>query len=162
MRPPYGDIDNRVREVCRQMNLTPIIWTTAQVDGQELTFDTNDWKIASGDVTTNKSYETFEKILDSSDDMDHGFIVLQHDLYQQAVELAVAYVLPDALQRQPELNLLSVIDCLQKPQTEAYIETSSNETAPNEVGAGGSSASKVFISITKLSIAVAITTFFLC
>ncbi|TIB15518.1 hypothetical protein E3P92_01649 [Wallemia ichthyophaga] len=162
MRPPYGDIDNRVREVCRQMNLTPIIWTTAQVDGQELTFDTNDWKIASGDVTTNKSYETFEKILDSSDEMDHGFIVLQHDLYQQAVELAVAYVLPDALQRQPELNLLSVIDCLQKPQTEAYIETSSNETAPSEVGAGGSSASKVFISITKLSIAVAITTLFLC
>ena len=162
MRPPYGDIDNRVREVCRQMGLTPIIWTSAQVDGERLTFDTNDWKIAGGTVSTNKSKETFEKILDSAKDIDTGFIVLQHDLYQQAVELAVAYVLPDALHRQPKLNLLSVIDCLQKPQTEAYIETASNKTAPHEIGTGQSSASRLINSTTKILFAIATSTLLLC
>ena len=29
MRPPYGDIDDRVRYICQQMGLTPIIWTSA-------------------------------------------------------------------------------------------------------------------------------------
>lgn len=162
MRPPFGDIDNRVREISRQMDLTPIIWTSAQVNGGSLTFDTNDWKIAGGSVSTKKSYETFEKILDSSNEIDTGFIVLQHDLYQQSVELAVAYVLPEAMQRQPKLNLLSVIDCLQKPQTEAYIETASNKTAPSEIGTGQSSASKLINSATKLLIAVATTTLLLC
>ena len=143
MRPPYGDMDNRVREVCRQMSLTPIIWTTGKdSSGKSFAFDTNDWKIAGGDVSSNKSLETFEKILDSSKDIDTGFIVLQHDLYQQSVELAVAYVLPEATTRTPKLNLMSVIDCLQKPQTEAYIETSANNTAPYEVGTNQSSAVK--------------------
>ncbi len=27
MRPPYGDIDDRVRAICKAMTLTPIIWT---------------------------------------------------------------------------------------------------------------------------------------
>jgi hypothetical protein len=26
MRPPYGDIDDRVRAVCMAMGITPIIW----------------------------------------------------------------------------------------------------------------------------------------
>jgi hypothetical protein len=29
MRPPYGDIDDRVRYISLQMGLTPIIWTAA-------------------------------------------------------------------------------------------------------------------------------------
>ncbi|TIC73565.1 glycoside hydrolase/deacetylase [Wallemia mellicola] len=153
MRPPFGDIDNRVREICRQMDLTPIIWTAAEVGGKDFTFDTNDWKIAGGSVSTTKSKETFEKILNSAKDIDNGFIVLQHDLYQQSVELAVAYVLPDAVNRSPKLNLLSVIDCLQKPQTEAYIETSANKTKPYEVGTDQSSAKSIRHSISLAIIA---------
>lgn len=153
MRPPYGDIDNRVREICRQMELTPIIWTSAEVGGESFTFDTNDWKIAGGSVSTTKSKETFEKILGSAKDIDNGFIVLQHDLYQQSVELAVAYVLPDAVNRTPKLNLLSVIDCLQKPQTEAYVETSANKTKPYEVGTDQSSAKSIRNTISLAIIA---------
>ena len=37
MRPPYGDIDDRVRAICKAMNLTPVIWT--RVSATE-TFDT--------------------------------------------------------------------------------------------------------------------------
>lgn len=42
MRPPYGDIDDRVRYISLQMGLTPIIWTAA--DGG--TFDTQDWQVS--------------------------------------------------------------------------------------------------------------------
>lgn len=48
MRPPYGDIDDRVRAICQQMDLTPIIWT-ANPDGS--TYDTEDWQIAGGRVS---------------------------------------------------------------------------------------------------------------
>jgi hypothetical protein len=27
MRPPYGDIDDRVRAIAMAMDLTPVIWT---------------------------------------------------------------------------------------------------------------------------------------
>lgn len=46
MRPPYGDIDDRVRAIALQMGLTPIIWTS--VNGSS--FDTFDWEIAGGVV----------------------------------------------------------------------------------------------------------------
>lgn len=46
MRPPYGDIDDRVRAISLQMGLTPIIWTS--VNGTS--FDTFDWEIAGGVV----------------------------------------------------------------------------------------------------------------
>lgn len=46
MRPPYGDIDDRVRAIALQMGLTPIIWTS--VNGTS--FDTFDWEIAGGVV----------------------------------------------------------------------------------------------------------------
>ena len=39
-RPPYGDIDDRVRAVAAQMGLTPIIWTSITTGGQTVNFDT--------------------------------------------------------------------------------------------------------------------------
>lgn len=39
-RPPYGDIDDRVRAIAAQMGLTPIIWTSVQAGGQTVNFDT--------------------------------------------------------------------------------------------------------------------------
>lgn len=38
MRPPYGDIDDRVRAISLAMGMTPIIWTRTPAAGQ---FDTN-------------------------------------------------------------------------------------------------------------------------
>ena len=45
--------------------------------------------------------------------MDNGFIVLEHDLYQQSVDLAVGYVLPMAL-ASGKFSLKSIISCLGK------------------------------------------------
>lgn len=39
-RPPYGDIDDRVRAIAAQMGLTPIIWTSLVANGTTTNFDT--------------------------------------------------------------------------------------------------------------------------
>lgn len=38
MRPPYGDIDDRVRAICKAMGLEPVMWTRLSASA---TFDTN-------------------------------------------------------------------------------------------------------------------------
>jgi len=66
--------------------------------------------------------------------MDTGFIVLEHDLFQQSVEVATGYILPDALARNsPKLTLQPVITCLGQPLANAYIETNDNKTNPPPV-----------------------------
>lgn len=62
--------------------------------------------------------------------MDTGFIVLEHDLFQQTVEVASGYILPDALAHQPAFNITPVISCLNRPLAEAYIQTNDNKTNP--------------------------------
>lgn len=39
-RPPYGDIDDRVRAIAAQMGLTPIIWSAVSANGTVTNFDT--------------------------------------------------------------------------------------------------------------------------
>ncbi|KAI9608186.1 hypothetical protein KEM48_003455, partial [Puccinia striiformis f. sp. tritici PST-130] len=71
MRPPYGDIDDRVRYIAMAMGLTPIIWTTAP-SGQ--TFDTQDWKISTGIVTPAQVLKNFQAIIAGAPDLPTGFI----------------------------------------------------------------------------------------
>lgn len=59
-----------------------------------------------------------------------GFITLQHDLFQQAVEVNTGYILPDALAHQPPFKIGPVVDCLQRKVGDAYIETNDNKTYP--------------------------------
>lgn len=79
-RPPYGDIDDRVRYIALQMGLRPIIWTTYNSE----VFDTRDWQIGGGVVTAPEAYSRFDTFLNqASSSLSSGFIVLAHDLYQQ-------------------------------------------------------------------------------
>ncbi|KAJ1306364.1 hypothetical protein OPQ81_007370 [Rhizoctonia solani] len=135
MRPPYGDIDDRVRAIANAMKLTPIIWTSANGGS----FDTNDWHIPSG-LTSAQVLNSFDKILDTAGELSSGFIVLAHDLYQQTVDLAVGYVLPDAQAR--KFNMMSIVECLKKPLADAYIETSSNSSSPASTGTHTASGSQ--------------------
>ncbi|CAD6975293.1 unnamed protein product, partial [Tilletia controversa] len=122
MRPPYGDIDDRVRAVCKLLNLTPVIWTTANGD----TYDTDDWNIPAGGVTSQEVYTKFSNIIAKAPSLSTGYIVLEHDLYQQTVDLATNVVLPQALAFSPKQNLLPVVQCLNKPLGDAYVETNRN------------------------------------
>ncbi|KAG8824405.1 chitin deacetylase, partial [Serendipita sp. 399] len=132
-RPPYGDIDDRVRAIGRAMGMTAIIWTEASnhVDN----FDTNDWHIGAGTVSASGVISSFESILQDAANLNTGFIVLAHDLYQQSVDLAIGYILPDALARtSPKFKLMSIIECLGEPLANAYRETNNNSTNPPPTG----------------------------
>ncbi|KAI9636971.1 uncharacterized protein MKK02DRAFT_37340 [Dioszegia hungarica] len=138
-RPPYGDIDDRVRAIAAQMGLTPIIWTSIVANGTRTNFDTTDWNIPGGTANGQSSLSRFNQILNTYvPQLDSGFIVLEHDLYQQSVDLAVGYILPQAL-KDAKYKLKSIISCMNQPLSEAYIETSSNNTATRIMsGSGGS------------------------
>ena len=82
----------------------------------------------------------FQTILSQAPGMGHGFIgsptllfismsiaqpnatVLEHDLYQQSVDLAVDFVLPMALSN-PQLSIQPIIQCLGMDASQAYVET---------------------------------------
>lgn len=125
MRPPYGDIDDRVRAISLAMGLTPIIWTIAN----GTSFDTGDWQVAGGIVSADAVVQRFEGFLDNAGELDTGFIVLAHDLYQQSTSLAIEYILPYALNRD-DLTLEPIYQCLGQDLQDVYIETASNTTGP--------------------------------
>ncbi|KAF8482268.1 hypothetical protein JB92DRAFT_3036334 [Gautieria morchelliformis] len=102
-RAPYGDMDDRVRAIALGMGMEPIIWTRNPQTGDQ--FDTNDWKIPGGEATGQSSYAQFQTILANASMLNTGFIVLEHDLYQQTVDLATGYTIPSALQHNPPFNV---------------------------------------------------------
>ncbi|OZJ06774.1 hypothetical protein BZG36_00421 [Bifiguratus adelaidae] len=65
-RPPYGDIDNRIRALLKQMGYITVI----------LDLDTNDWMMAPGWI---KAAPTDKQ----------GHICLEHELYQKTVNAAI-------------------------------------------------------------------------
>ena len=54
----------------------------------------------------------------------------RHDLWQQTVQIAVGYILPDALAFQPKLTIEPIIQCIHQPMSNAYIETNDNSSNP--------------------------------
>ncbi|GAA5891295.1 hypothetical protein JCM8208_002575 [Rhodotorula glutinis] len=139
-RPPYGDIDDRVRYIALQMGLRPIIWTTYNNE----VFDTRDWQIGGGVVTAPEVYTRFDTFLNqASSSLSSGFIVLAHDLYQQSVDLAVDYILPNVINA-GRLHIKTIASCLGQSLEQSYIETANFtsddlvQTTSTVVGATGS------------------------
>jgi len=156
MRPPYGDIDDRVRAIAMAMGFTPIIWTGIGSSN----FDTDDWHIAGGQVSASVVISSFLNILTLAPTLTTGFIVLAHDLYQQSVDLAVGYILPDAIaSTNPKFTITSIIDCLGMPLGNAYIETNINSTnpAPNSINAVSHSTTPTTTATSSTSTAAAST-----
>lgn len=141
MRPPFGDIDDRVRNISLAMGLVPVIWTRISPTA---TFDTGDFNIRGGTDTVQEVLQNWDFIKGNATQIPTGFILLEHDLFQQTVEIATGYILPDALSNQPPFNIQPVVSCLNRPLSDAYVETNDNTSNPPIVGtvnqAGGSSA----------------------
>ncbi|KAF5383618.1 hypothetical protein D9615_003551 [Tricholomella constricta] len=127
MRPPFGDIDDRVRAIALAMGMVPIMWTRTPDGGQ---FDTNDWRVAGGLVTGQESFKTFQNILTNASAIDTGFIVLQHDLYEITVDLAIGYTLNAALTHNPPFKLLPIGQCTKTPTANLYFESNKNASFP--------------------------------
>ncbi|KAF8527955.1 glycoside hydrolase/deacetylase [Hysterangium stoloniferum] len=134
-RPPFGDIDDRIRAIAAAMDLIPIIWTSG-VASNHVSFDTNDFNIPAGTVSASGVIDNFNNILGNASTLNTGFIVLEHDLFQQSVDLATGYILPQALAMR--LTLKPIISCLNLPLSDAYLETNNNSTNPLPTAVGTS------------------------
>jgi peptidoglycan/xylan/chitin deacetylase (PgdA/CDA1 family) len=132
MRPPYGDIDDRVRAISIAMGLQPVIWSRVSAN---MTFDTGDYYIAGGLTTVSEVLSNWETIVGNAETRQDGFIVLEHDLFQQSVEVATGYILPDAIAH--NFTIKPVITCLGKTYNDAYIELNDNSTNPPLISQSG-------------------------
>ena len=66
-RPPYGDVDDRIRYIANELGMRTIIWDN----------DTDDWNYGSIGV---KEVEANYKKIMSGDYRKHGTIVLSHEV----------------------------------------------------------------------------------
>ncbi|KAF9071583.1 hypothetical protein BDP27DRAFT_1218975 [Rhodocollybia butyracea] len=136
MRPPYGDIDDRVRAISLAMGMVPIIWTRTKAG---ISFDTFDWEIPGGVVSSQQSFAQFESILGNASTLPDGFVVLEHDLFEQTVDMAVGYTLPAAFSHQPPFTMKPIGQCNAIPYTNMYVESNLNGSFPiaNTTSDGG-------------------------
>jgi hypothetical protein len=72
----------------------------------------------------------WSKVINTAATLDTGFIVLEHDIWEQSVEIATGYILPDAQARSPKLDIKPVVTCLDKSMNDAYVELNDNSTNP--------------------------------
>ncbi|KAG0351171.1 chitin deacetylase [Podila minutissima] len=90
VRPPYGDTDNRVREILRQMGYTTVIWTVG--------WDTNDWRIMQNQVQEPEVIQDFKNVVEQAGSIKSqsgkaaGPISLQHDLSESATQLSTRLI----------------------------------------------------------------------
>ena len=123
-RPPYGDIDDRVRAVAKAMNLQPVLWTSINdSNGNTEQFDSNDWRVHAGLVNPVENQQAFYATLDKAQTLTTGIVVLQHDIYVETVDIAIGATIPNSLGRSPPFKLESVEVCQGKSVGDAYAET---------------------------------------
>ncbi|KAF9350523.1 hypothetical protein BGX26_011316 [Mortierella sp. AD094] len=98
-RPPYGDIDNRIRSLLWAMGYTSVIWD----------YDTNDWMMAPGGTRTMAQVDADFATWEAAAHTDKtGHITLEHELYQNTVTAAI-----DNLPKlQATWKVMSVSACL--------------------------------------------------
>jgi len=114
------------------MNLVPALWTSIpddNGDGVVEQWDSNDWRVHGGQVPAVANQATFNATLAKSQNLSTGFIVLQHDIYSESVDLAIGATIPNALAHNPPFKLEPVQVCQGDPIGSAYVETTL-ETLP--------------------------------
>ncbi|RKP14213.1 hypothetical protein BJ684DRAFT_8940 [Piptocephalis cylindrospora] len=129
MRPPYGDIDDRVRGVLAAMGLKVILWDR----------DTNDWRLNFGNPTNyNPAWisgnET--KWIDATVRGEDNPITLEHDLTVEGIREAMTVIprITDA-----GISVLPVGECLKDSRW--YAEDDGSELRTSSAGAISSAIS---------------------
>ncbi|KAG0328224.1 chitin deacetylase [Podila humilis] len=146
MRPPYGDINNRVRFVLKKLGYIPVDWT-----GDE--FDTNDWQMPT---TMNEAHVIahFTKSLDSyvkgAASKTSGFYCLEHDLNTYTVSAAQKLI---PLGEARNISIANVAQCEKDPQP---YQTGGTAPMPTISGVTTSTATTTsLISPSKTTVATA-------
>lgn len=135
-RAPFGDYDDRIRAIAHAMNLTPIIWSRVNApNGTPLTVDTEDFQVPAGQQSASDSINQFRNtlaIVEGDDNVTSGIISLEHDLFQETVDLAIGETLPNALSRpgpdERGWTLGTVAQCRNIRAGDSYAETTTNAT----------------------------------
>jgi peptidoglycan/xylan/chitin deacetylase (PgdA/CDA1 family) len=98
-RPPYGDIDDRVRAVSRLMGLKPVKWG----------FNSTDWLLnANPNAFTPDQFK--QRMMQAMNVNTHGVIDLSHDLTPNTVQWATTVTIPTLLEQR--MIPMSVPECL--------------------------------------------------
>ncbi|KAG2181095.1 hypothetical protein INT43_008677 [Umbelopsis isabellina] len=109
-RPPFGDVDDRVRAIAHQMGMRTFIWDQ----------DSFDWNIGPN-TPTSKVDGYFEKWISArtgNQDNEHGHVTLQHELNADTVHNAIKW-LPQVTKN---FNVMPIHQCLD--DTSPYWEES--------------------------------------
>lgn len=93
-RPPYGDVDDRVRYIANELGLRTIIWDN----------DTDDWDYTLMGLAKIKA--NYERIM-NGDYATHGTVVLTHEIDGETMELSQEF-LPEM---QSKFNVMPVGTC---------------------------------------------------
>ncbi|KAG0094638.1 chitin deacetylase [Podila epicladia] len=103
-RPPYGDVDNRVREIVRQLGYVTVIWTKE--------WDSNDWQIPDKTITNKEVFRNFKWALSTIPKLKGGIITLEHDLFTQEVNVAIPLL---DMGMQKGLEPMDIARCVNDP-----------------------------------------------
>ncbi|KAF9361634.1 chitin deacetylase [Mortierella sp. NVP85] len=158
-RPPFGDVDNRVRDIAKQLGFKTSIWTQG--------FDTNDWNIPGKTATAQSVVDTFKSWLPKIQGMATGFIVLQHDLFKEEVDVAINGILPVAYETKG-LVMQPIAQCLNdgKPYKEGagtfkLLPDGKNNNSTNDSKQPKGGAGNALVAGTQTAMIAGVTTFFL-
>ncbi|CAO3621558.1 unnamed protein product [Mucor hiemalis] len=152
-RPPYGDIDDRVRWIATQLGLTAVIWN----------LDTNDW--SAGFTTTveavQQNYNDYITMGTNGTFADSGNIVLTHEINNTTMSLAVEN-LPKIISSYKQV--LDVATCynISHPYFEDFewtnvlngsvsSKSSSSSASGSSIGSATATAAKVLASTSDAS-----------
>ncbi|KAJ3746368.1 putative chitin deacetylase [Lentinula detonsa] len=110
-RPPFGDVDDRIRAIAEGLGLQTIIWQ----------YDSFDWEEQSGNITAAQVYTNYDNFIAKAENgtfNTEGSIMLTHELNNFTMQTAVTYYpkLKDAFK-----YLVPVGVALNK--TQPYVET---------------------------------------
>ncbi|KAJ7615507.1 carbohydrate esterase family 4 protein [Roridomyces roridus] len=81
-RPPFGDVDDRIRYIAQQLNLETIIWK----------FDSNDWAQADGTQSAAQVQQNYDSFMDKAKQGQfdqRGAIILTHELNNFTMQTAI-------------------------------------------------------------------------
>ncbi|KAF5353035.1 hypothetical protein D9757_011852 [Collybiopsis confluens] len=124
-RPPFGDIDDRIRAIAEGLGLITVIWGS----------DSFDWEQATGNVTADQVYANYDNLITKAENGTFstvGSIMLTHELNSKSLLSLRYFTMQTAVTMYPQLkaafqHIVPIGVALNR--TQPYVET--NYTQPN-------------------------------
>jgi hypothetical protein len=134
-RPPYGDIDDRIRAIAQALGLRVILWG----------YDSNDWRVGTGNITAATVDANYQALITAAQNgtfNSQGAIILTHEINNYTMQEAINFY---PLLKAAFKYMVPVGVALNK--TQPYVET--NYSLPTfsqyitgQITVGGKSAQK--------------------